>query len=360
MANTRFGNFSELSQGKKPMTAEEAWIMLNELGLLGQEFIPGATSVRKLMEGKPKEAVEELQDWIPGNAAYQNFIRGKEQDWLRNALDAMIIAKPVARGAKKVAEAIEKMPKGGKEGFANAVFLRKSKKPILVKPETMSGYERFCAAIDEGVKKGEISPADGMRFKQNAFANIQTEAKIKSMAAVGKYDMNRSDQYANRIYREDIPESSREYFDFASSVGENAGKELKQYPVGVNRVGQKIYSKGDQGNLLWNEHVMDANTSRHALSDYDKKQDEINQILKKAYPGLNEQGIAAGLKTYDGYKNIYKTVAEPAMSDAAEKKLGFNYKEAADKSFNEGTRMTKENPKYMTVKDFYKFMFDLE
>lgn len=120
MANTRFGNFSELSQGKKPMTAEEAWIMLNQLGLLGQEFVPGATSVRKLMEGKPKEALEELQDWIPGNAAYQNFIRGKEQDWVRNALDAMIIAKPFARGAKKVAEAIEKMPKGGKGGFITA------------------------------------------------------------------------------------------------------------------------------------------------------------------------------------------------------------------------------------------------
>jgi hypothetical protein len=120
MANTRFGNFSELSQGKEPMTAEEAWIMLNELGLLGQEFVPGATSVRKLMEGKPKEAVEELQDWIPGNAAYQNFIRGKEQDWLRNALDAMIIAKPFARGAKKTMEAIEKIPKGGKGGFITA------------------------------------------------------------------------------------------------------------------------------------------------------------------------------------------------------------------------------------------------
>ena len=120
MPNTRFGNFSELAQGKKPMTAKEAWIMLNELGLLGQEFIPGATSVRKLMEGKPREAVEELQDWIPGNAAYQNFIRGKEQDWVRNALDAMIIAKPFARGAKKAAEAIEKMPKGGKGGFITA------------------------------------------------------------------------------------------------------------------------------------------------------------------------------------------------------------------------------------------------
>lgn len=117
MANTRFGNFSELSQGKKPMDAEEAWIMLKQLGLLGQEFVPGATSVRKLMEGEPREAVEELQYWIPGNEAYQNLIRDKEQDWIRNALDAMIIANPTLKGAKKVAEAIERMPKGGKEGF---------------------------------------------------------------------------------------------------------------------------------------------------------------------------------------------------------------------------------------------------
>ena len=117
MANTRFGNFSELSQGKKPMDAEEAWIMLKQLGLLGQEFVPGATSVRKLMEGKPREAVEEFQYWIPGNEAYQNLIRDKEQDWIRNALDAMIIANPTLKGAKKAAEAIEKIPKGGKEGF---------------------------------------------------------------------------------------------------------------------------------------------------------------------------------------------------------------------------------------------------
>ena len=117
MANTRFGNFSELSQGKKPMTAEEAWAMLNQLGLLGQEFIPGAVSIRKVFEGKPREAVEELQDWIPGNAAYQNFIRGKDQDWVRNALDAMIVGKPLAKGAKKAMEAIERIPKGGKEGF---------------------------------------------------------------------------------------------------------------------------------------------------------------------------------------------------------------------------------------------------
>ena len=117
MADTRFGNFQQLAQGKKPMTAKEAWIMLNELGLLAQEFVPGATSVRKLLEGKPMEALYELEDWIPGNAAWQNFINGREQDWVRNALDAMVIAKPFARGAKKVMEAVEKVPKGGKEGF---------------------------------------------------------------------------------------------------------------------------------------------------------------------------------------------------------------------------------------------------
>lgn len=117
MADTRFGNFQQLAQGNKPMTAKEAWIMLNELGLLAQEFVPGATSVRKLLEGKPKEALYELADWIPGNAALQNFVNGKEQDWVRNALDAMVIAKPFARGAKKVMEAVENVPKGGNGGF---------------------------------------------------------------------------------------------------------------------------------------------------------------------------------------------------------------------------------------------------
>ena len=117
MADTRFGNFQQLMQGKKPMTAKEAWIMLNELGLLAQEFVPGATSVRKLLEGKPIEALYDLQDWIPGNAAWQNFINGREQDWVRNGMDAMAIANPLTKGVSKVMRAVEKVPKGGKEGF---------------------------------------------------------------------------------------------------------------------------------------------------------------------------------------------------------------------------------------------------
>ena len=117
MADTRFGNIQQFAQGKKPMTAKEAWLMLNELGLLAQEFVPGATSVRKLLEGKPIEALYDLQDWIPGNAAWQNFINGREQDWVRNGIDAMSIANPLTKGVSKVMRAVEKVPKGGKEGF---------------------------------------------------------------------------------------------------------------------------------------------------------------------------------------------------------------------------------------------------
>ena len=117
MADTRFGNFQQLMQGKKPMTAKEAWLMLNELGLLAQEFVPGATSVRKLLEGKPIEALYDLQDWIPGNAAWQNFINGRDQDWVRNSVDAMSVANPLTKGVSKVMRAVEKVPKGGKGGF---------------------------------------------------------------------------------------------------------------------------------------------------------------------------------------------------------------------------------------------------
>lgn len=117
MADTRFGNIQQFAQGKKPMTAKEAWLMLNELGLLAQEFVPGATSVRKLLEGKPVEALYELQDWIPGNAAWQNFINGREQDWVRNGIDAMSVASPLTKGVSKVMKAVEKVPKGGKGGF---------------------------------------------------------------------------------------------------------------------------------------------------------------------------------------------------------------------------------------------------
>lgn len=120
---TRFGNFKELSQGKKPITADEAYLMLKELGMLGNQFIPGAESLGMLLDGKsPKEAAMALQDWIPGNAAYQNWLNDRPQDWSRNAVDAAVMAVPAARGATKAAGAIERTF-GGKLG-PKAGFMR--------------------------------------------------------------------------------------------------------------------------------------------------------------------------------------------------------------------------------------------
>lgn len=114
---TRFGKFSDLVGDREPITGEEAWEVLKKLGLLGQEFVPGATSIRKLMEGEPVEAASEFNNWIPGGKAVENFIDDKPQDWMKNLVDAAIMAKPIAKGAKKVAEVVESIPKGGKEGY---------------------------------------------------------------------------------------------------------------------------------------------------------------------------------------------------------------------------------------------------
>lgn len=116
---TRFGKFSDLVDDREPITGEEAWEVLKKLGLLGQEFVPGATSIRKLMEGEPVEAASEFNNWIPSGKAVENFVDDKPQDWMKNLIDAAIMAKPLAKGAKKVAEVVESIPKGGKEGFIN-------------------------------------------------------------------------------------------------------------------------------------------------------------------------------------------------------------------------------------------------
>ena len=312
-----------------PRTVNDGVSVANVFGDVGDMIDPFITAAIEKQEGLRDVSDDELK--------------------LLAALGSIPVAGAIAGKATK---AINKMVPNPKGGFANAIFLRKSNKPVLVKPETPKGYERFCAAIDEGIKKGEISPADGYKFKQNAFANMQLEADIKS-----RYDLDRSDQYDSRLYREDIPESSKEYFDYATSVGENAGKRLEQYPEAFNRLGHTMYSTGDQGNLLWNENVWDGNTMRHALTNYNNIQDEVNQILKRQYPGRGN--ISRSIQTYDGGKNVYKTVAEPAMIDAAGGKLGRNYKNAYDKPFNEGNRLTKENPNYMTVKEFYNLMLGL-
>lgn len=358
MANTRFGNFSELSQGKKPMTAEEAWIMLNQLGLIGQEFIPGATSVRKLMEGKPKEAVEELQDWIPGNAAYQNFIRGKEQDWLRNALDAMIIAKPFARGAKKTMEAIEKMPKGNKEGFVQAVFLPKQgNKAILVKPKNATELEQFNKAIDLAVEKGQIPKADGTKMKFNAASDIKQQQSIQKAINRGIIDPDKIPTPINELKSESVRPSDMGNYNKAKNVG--LKYKVNEYPSGITREGNRYYTTGEGGNqLLYSENNTDASNARHALTDYDKKWQLAKDELTKQLPNPRKPGNYMPILDIDGnYVNPYKTVTEPAMLKG---RLPYRTEEAANMSINEGKRALENNPRYMSPDDFLKYMLGLE
>lgn len=117
----RYGSFKDLSNGKKGMSAEEAYLMLKQLGMLGNAVVPGLGSAQILLEGgTPREALEDLQDFVLFNDAYQNAIRGKDQDWTSNALDAALLANPMikpVKRAKKALAKIEKINKGGKGGF---------------------------------------------------------------------------------------------------------------------------------------------------------------------------------------------------------------------------------------------------
>lgn len=358
MANTRFGNFSELSQGKEPMTAEEAWIMLNELGLLGQEFIPGATSVRKLMEGKPREAVEELQDWIPGNAAYQNFIRGKEQDWLRNALDAMIIAKPVARGAKKTMEAIEKMPKGGKEGFVQAVFLPKQgNKAILVKPQNQEELKQFNKAIDLAAEKGQIPKNDAIKMKINAASDLKEQQYIQRGLNMGVINADVAPQNLNKIKMEDIDPRYLKDYKLAEAVGNKY--KVTEKPKATTKAGSTYYTTGEGGNqLLYSEHTNDAANARHILTDYDMKYKDAVEDLKRALPDPHNPNRYKLIYDKEGRPvNPYKLIVEPNM---LEKRMPFRTQEASSKSLNEGKRELEQNPRYMSPDDFLKYMLGLE
>lgn len=117
----RYGSFKDLSNGKKGMSAEEAYLMLKQLGMLGNTIVPGLGSAQILLEGgTPREALEDLQDFVLFNDAYQNAIRGKDQDWTSNGLDAALLVNPMmkpVKRAKKALAKIEKMNKGGKGGF---------------------------------------------------------------------------------------------------------------------------------------------------------------------------------------------------------------------------------------------------
>ena len=339
MANTRFGNFSELSQGKKPMTAEEAWAMLNQLGLLGQEFVPGAVSIRKVFEGKPREAVEELQDWFPGNAAYQNFISGKDQDWVRNALDLAIVGKPIAKGAKKAMEAIERMPKGGKEGYIRL------KKPL---EEITSKDIAESAGLNEAQLKEYnqyINKINTMLDYSKPYA-IRERAKADADRIISKMDPQTKEAAAslNTVKSTKIHQRMNEYapmkpkgFDDwpPEKRIEHLKKEFSGYSLNdianVNlRDHRRAGVRPDQGPIF--EDILVANDVTKALSDQAAKTAEEKQLARKADEKRLAEKAERKAAEQAAKEAKWKAEREAAAKAAEEKRLA---KEAEERRIAE-------------------------
>lgn len=358
MANTRFGNFSELSQGKKPMTAEEALAMFNQLVLLAQEFVPGAVSIRKVFEGKPREAVEELLDWIPGNAAYQNFIRGKDQDWVRNALDLAIFGKPFVRGATKVAEAIERMPMGNKKGFLNvAPFKNKQGQNYLIKATNDEELDLLNKSIDIAKNKDLISTEDANKLKNNLQSTYNDYLYKEKLINDNLINPNTTKKVTalKPIAKEDIKNKSYDDYDIAKKIGEKYKVSLK--PHGKSLHGNEYYTMYDNDlPMLYSEDMIDASIGRHDLTNYNEIIPFVNKEARELLPGEGNTIRRIFSKDHNKELNTYKHVIEPTMF--GDLKI-LNNTKASKNSINAGKEQSKKLENYVTPSDFYKIILGL-
>ena len=357
MADTRFGNFQQLMQGKKPMTAKEAWIMLNELGLLAQEFVPGATSVRKLLEGKPVEALYDLQDWIPGNAAWQNFINGRDQDWVRNGLDAMAIANPLTKGVSKVMRAVEKVPKGGKEGFLNVLPVKNEQgRNYLTKATNPEEIKILNDGVDIAKDKKIITAEDAEKLKNNFNSAYNHDVYKQKLIDAGILNPNNANKSALRlISKDDIKNKSFDDYDKAKELGEKYKVKIKD--KGTSLEGDDYFTLySDNTPMLYSEDLTDANIGRHVLSDYNDRIETVNKEAREILPENNNQIKQIFGKGQNKYYNTYKSVIEPEMFKDF---MVLNNNEASRNSVNAGKALSDNLENKITPMDFYKIILGL-
>ena len=360
MADTRFGNFQQLAQGKKPMTAKEAWIMLNELGLLAQEFVPGATSVRKLLEGKPVEALYELEDWIPGNAAWQNFINGKEQDWVRNALDAMVIAKPFARGAKKVMEAVEKVPKGGKGGFIT-VSKGDKLKDILTRAEEAG--QGLTKEEEERVRKmiGYFNEGDaGNRKAMSKFLKetehlTPNERQVFDAFVAAKPNLKNKDlvREIKKLELGDKPEGfdnwpAKERLEFMDEHGITS-YDANEPGYGVIRPG--TFSTSDYDKALYDK-ALEEKAAAQAAEQAPITMTEVKDLSTGILPGQSSTPKGGTRQTYDHSKQFMDTELKqvPGID-----RTGMSYGDYTDAFYDIYKAWRNSNPD-VTSKNISKYL----
>lgn len=292
----KYGSFKNLSQDKKPITAEEAWIMLKELGLLGQEFVPGATSIRKLMEGDIKGAGSELNDWIPGGKAIENFVDDKPQDWSKNLLDLAIVGKPLIKGTKKAAEAIEKMNKGEKAGF-------------IVKPEFPFKKESHKEATER------LADAWTNEVRDNRYIARPQDPKPVTYASKKANDIT-DNQFRYRT---------------------NVSKTYK------DPTGKTVTENAAQLNAILPENATEAAYIRHMKTPYDAKLKNIRHELE------NDWGIRQSFRnvpTQNGFEAQLPTVEGTYVNrtDRAKNKI-FDDIEAQMPGYREAAKIP--DPRYM-------------
>ena len=307
MADTRFGNIQQFAQGKKPMTAKEAWLMLNELGLLAQEFVPGATSVRKLLEGKPIEALYDLQDWIPGNAAWQNFINGREQDWVRNGIDAMSVANPLTKGVSKVMRVVEKVPKGGKGGFIT-VSKGDKLKDILTRAEEAG--QGLTKEEEERVRKiiGYFNEADaGNRKAMSKFLKetehfTPNERQVFDAFVAAKPNLKNKDLVRNlkKLELGDKPEGfdnwpAKERLDFMDEHGITS-YDANEPGYGVIRPG--TFSTSDYDKALYDK-ALEEKAAAQAAEQAPITMTEVQDLSTGILPGQSSTPKGGTINAYD-------------------------------------------------------------
>lgn len=323
----------------EPYNPNKPWISVNlptreELIAMAMGLIPGGRALKNMYDNPEGPFTETLdlaaEDLVPLYASLiKPAIKGEDVDWNSAGKEAAMNA------------------------FALPVFLRNSKKGYVVKPQTAAELEKFNKAIDIGVAKGEITAADGRRFKENAIAAIAEDAVYDRLPNYRAHTEPETVLPRSNVMDRELP-----LYDAALEAGTRIGNNINAHESFRTLSGNKFNLKGDQGKLLWNEHFRDDNTVRHN-SNYNQLSDNELRMLTERFPGY-QPGKIAPITVNGRRTQSYDVVAKPQITNAIGKKLGYNYGPAINKQVSEGRAATLRDPKYKSVDDFYRIMLGLE
>lgn len=323
----------------EPYKPNKPWISVNlpsreELIAMAMGLIPGGRALKNMYDNPEGPISETLdlaaEDLVPLYASLiKPAIKGEDVDWNTAGKEAALNA------------------------FALPVFLRNSKKGYIVKPQTAAELEKFNKAIDAGVAKGEITAADGRKFKENALSTIAEDITYDRLPNYRTHTEPETVLPRSNVMNSELP-----LYDAALEAGTRIGNNINAPESFRTISGNTFNLKGDQGKLLWNEHYIDDNTVRHN-TNYNQLSDNELRMLTRRFPGY-QPGKIAPITVNGRRTQSYDVVAKPQITNTIGKKLGYNYGAAINKPVSEGRAATLRDPKYKSVDEFYRIMLGLE